>query len=130
MSFGSFVRKHVSFYSIVRKRECARPVRLGMSGKSLSVKSVESGLLELRKNVKLPCSTIRKTPSAVNFSFSIVDSVCMSYGVSCLITFAIFRCISVALSVTFPGDVVPSCGRFQSVREVLNQSVVVHLPRH
>ena len=41
-----------------------------MSGKTLSAKSVESGILEPRKDTNLSCSTILRTLPAVNFSLS------------------------------------------------------------
>ena len=45
-------------WSSLRKREGDVPMWLEMSGKTLSAKSLESGILEPRKNTKGLCSTI------------------------------------------------------------------------
>ena len=95
--FGSFVLPftEISFtlatvrivcsWSSLRKREGARPIWLEMSGKTLSSKSVESGIFEPRKNTELSCSTILRNPFQVSFSFSTGFFSCTISCGSCLI---------------------------------------------
>ena len=75
----------VRSWSSLRKREGDEPAGLEMSGKTLSAKSVESGILEPRKNTKGSCSMISRIPFAVNLSLSNGLSSCFGSCVSCLI---------------------------------------------
>ena len=84
MTFSLATMRIICSWSSLRKREDAGPNWLEMSGKTLSAKSVERGILEPRKNTSGSCSTILIIPFAVNLSLSTGPSSCVGSWISCL----------------------------------------------
>ena len=68
-SFSLATVRIICSWLLLRKREDAGPIWLEMSGKTLSAKSVERGILEPRKNTIGSGSTILTTSLATGLSF-------------------------------------------------------------